>query len=310
MSSSQIGAKEKNLAAQSSVIAAIALTAFKLITSLATNSLGILAEAAHSGLDLVAALITLMAVRFSSKPADFEHHYGHGKIENISALFETLLLLLTCAWITYESVQRLFFQEIEVTASFWAFLVMIISIAIDYTRSKVLYRTARKYNSQALEADALHFSTDIWSSSVVILGLIGVVLAGLFPGLAFLRKADAGAALLVAIIVIYVSLQLGRRTVKGLLDSAPIGFGDRIRQEVEKIPGIYSCHKVRVRMSGAECFIDLHVNVGAGQPLKVAHDLTEQVEEAVKRLTPDADVTVHAEPKQRVVRARENFHDA
>jgi cation diffusion facilitator family transporter len=295
--SSQIEEKEKNSAAQSSVIAAVALTGFKLITGLATNSLGILAEAAHSGLDLVAALITLMAVRFSSKPADLEHHYGHGKVENISALFETLLLLLTCAWIIHESVQRLFFQEIEVDASFWAFLVMIISIAIDYSRSKVLYRAARKYNSQALEADALHFSTDIWSSSVVILGLIGVRLAGLFPGLAFLGKADAGAALLVAIIVIYVSLQLGRRTIRGLLDSAPIGLSDRIRQDVEKIPGIYSCHKVRVRMSGAELFVDLHVNVDAGQSLKVAHDLTEQAKEAVKRLTPDADVTVHAEPK-------------
>jgi cation diffusion facilitator family transporter len=295
--SSRTEDKEKNAAALTSVIAALALTAFKLITGLGTNSLGILAEAAHSGLDLVAALITLMAVRFSSKPADLEHHYGHGKVENISALSETLLLLLTCVWITYESMQRLFFQEIQVDASFWAFLVMTISIVIDYSRSKVLYRAARKYNSQALEADALHFSTDIWSSSVVILGLIGVVLAGLFPGLAFLGKADAGAALLVAIIVIYVSLQLGRRTVQGLLDSAPIGFRDRIRQEVEKTPGIYSCHKVRVRVSGAELFVDLHVKVDAGQSLKAAHDLTEQVKKAVKRLTPDVDITVHAEPK-------------
>jgi len=135
--SSQTEEKEKNAAAQTSVIAAVALTAFKLITGLGTNSLGILAEAAHSGLDLVAALITLMAVRFSSKPADLEHHYGHGKVENISALSETLLLLLTCVWIIYESVQRLFFREIPVDASFWAFLVMAISIVLDYYRSKV-----------------------------------------------------------------------------------------------------------------------------------------------------------------------------
>jgi cation diffusion facilitator family transporter len=297
MSSSQIEEKEKKSAAQTSVIAAIALTVFKLIVGLATNSLGILAEAAHSGLDLVAALLTLLAVRFSSKPPDFKHHYGHGKVENLSALTETLLLLLTCAWIIYESMQRLFFQEIEVDASVWAFLVMIISIIIDLNRSKILYRAARKYNSQALEADALHFRTDIWSSSVVILGLVGIVLAGLFPSLTFLKKADAGAALLVAVIVIYVSIQLGGRTIQGLLDSAPIGFDDKIKQEVEKIPGICSCHSVRVRMSGAKLFIDLHVDVGADQSLKAAHDLTEQVEEAVKRLAPNADVTVHAEPK-------------
>ena len=170
--------KDKRSAALSSVIAAIGLTTFKLIVGILTNSLGILAEAAHSGLDLVAAAMTYFAVRVSDKPADKEHPFGHGKIENLSALFETVLLLATSGWIIYEAILRLFYISVKVEASIWSFIVMGTSIAIDYTRSRILYKAARKYKSQALEADALHFSTDIWSSSVVILGLIG--LAGFF----------------------------------------------------------------------------------------------------------------------------------
>ena len=175
--------QEKNSAAFASVMAAIGLTVFKLVVGIMTNSLGILAEAAHSGLDLVAALVTFFAVRWSGHPADQEHQYGHGKVENLSALFETGLLLLTCVWIIYEALRRLLFQTAIVDATFWAFLVMFVSIGVDISRSRMLSRTAIKYNSQALEADALHFSTDIWSSVVVILGLVGVRLAGQLPAL-------------------------------------------------------------------------------------------------------------------------------
>src|SRR5512138_3106673 len=196
---------EKRSAALSSVVAAVGLTSFKIIVGLLTNSLGILAEAAHSALDLIAALMTFFAVRVSDKPADMEHHFGHGKVENLSALFETLLLLATSAWIIYEAIQRLFFESVEVEISIWSFIVMGTSIIIDYTRSRILYRAAKKYNSQALEADALHFSTDIWSSSVVILGLIGITIAKYIPGLDWMSQADAIAALVVALIVIYVS---------------------------------------------------------------------------------------------------------
>jgi cation diffusion facilitator family transporter len=288
--------QEKTSAALSSVMAAIGLTTFKIVVGLMTNSLGILAEAAHSGLDLMAAMVTLFAVRLSGKPADQEHHYGHGKIENLSALFETLLLLLTCAWIIYESVQRLFFREAQVIPSLWGFLVMATSIVIDYSRSRLLYRTARKYNSQALEADALHFSTDIWSSSVVILGLVGVKLSDAFPGLRFLNKADAVAALIVALLVIYVSLELGLRTVHGLLDQAPRGLSDQIKRAVESVPGIDDCHNIRVRTSGPNIFVDVHILVDAHQSLKDAHDLTEKAERAIRQVAPNADVTIHAEP--------------
>ncbi len=288
--------REKTSAALGSVIAAVILTTFKIVVGLVTNSLGILAEAAHSGLDLMAALVTYFAVRLSGKPADREHHYGHGKIENLSALFETLLLLLTCAWIIYESIQRLFFREAQVIPSLWGFLVMATSIVIDYSRSRLLYRTARKYNSQALEADALHFSTDIWSSSVVILGLIGVKLGEAYPRLGFLSKADAVAALIVAMIVIYVSLELGMRTVHGLLDRAPKGLGEQIKRAVESVPGISNCHHIRVRTSGPSIFVDVHILVDPHQSLKDAHDLTEQAEMAIHQIAPNADVTVHAEP--------------
>ncbi|HEX8992698.1 MAG TPA: cation diffusion facilitator family transporter [Anaerolineales bacterium] len=289
---------EKRAAALSSVVAAVGLTSFKIIVGLLTNSLGILAEAAHSGLDLVAALMTLFAVGMSDKPPDDEHNFGHGKIENLSALFETVLLLATSAWIINEAVHRLFFTRAKVEASVWSFVVMGTSIVIDYTRSRILYRAARKYNSQALEADALHFSTDIWSSSVVILGLIGVSVARFVPRLSWMSEADAIAALAVALIVIFISAELGWRTIQALLDTAPKGASDRIMQAVRTIPGITDCHAVRVRPSGARWFVDLHVTMAGRTSLRQSHALTEQVEKKVHEVLPNSDVTVHVEPSE------------
>src|SRR5512136_2142004 len=220
------GEREKKTVALSSVIAAIFLTTMKLVVGLLTHSLGLLAEAAHSGLDLIAAVVTFLAVRVSGRPADSEHHYGHGKVENLSALIETLLLLATCAWIIYEAVNRLFFRNVEVDVTPWSFLVMAVSIIVDFTRSRALMRAAKKHGSQALEADALHFSTDIWSSCVVIAGLAGILIGDRVhesvPTAAhWLFRADAIAALGVSVIVIYVSYRLGRRTVAVLMDRAP-----------------------------------------------------------------------------------------
>jgi cation diffusion facilitator family transporter len=288
--------REKSSAALSSVVAAVALTSFKIIVGVATGSLGILAEAAHSSLDLVAALVTFLAVRISGKPADAEHRYGHGKVENLSALFETFLLLLTCVWIIYEAIIRLFYRSVAVEVSTWSFVVMGISIIIDYTRSRILFRAAKKYNSQALEADGLHFSTDIWSSSVVIFGLICVLIGEKVAGLAFLEKADSIAALGVAIIVVYVSVQLGIRTITGLLDVAPHGSVEKIKAGVEALPGVSNCHNVRVRTSGPHLFVDVHVLVDGNQTLYQAHALTETIESKIKEMLPAADVIVHPEP--------------
>jgi cation diffusion facilitator family transporter len=212
-------------------------------------------------------------------------------------LFETFLLLVTCIWIIYESIQRLFIHPVEVDASIWAFLVMAVSIVIDATRSKILYAAARKHNSQALEADALHFSTDIWSSSVVIGGLLIVKVAE-WTGIKWLHQADAVAALGVAIIVIYVSVQLGARTIKGLLDTAPDGLAEKVESAAESVSGVRDCHAVRVRASGPDLFVDVHIVVDAGMDVAAAHTLTEQVEAAVRQVAGNADVTVHVEPQE------------
>ena len=290
------GNQEKNSAALNSVGAALLLTSMKVVVGLLTGSLGILAEAAHSALDCVAAIVTCIAVRAASKPADRSHAYGHGKVGNLSALIETLLLLATCVWIIHESYLRLTSRQVQVDASFWAFAVMGISIAVDVSRSRMLYRVAAKHRSQALEADALHFSTDIWSSAVVIVGLLGVRLAGWYPNLGYLLKADAVAALVVAAIVVVVSARLGLRTIQALLDSSPPGAADQIKTVVATIPGVFDCHAVRVRHSGPHYFVDLHITVDGEQPLRAAHALTEAVEQAVNKILPEADVTVHPEP--------------
>lgn len=289
--------QEKSDAAFTSVIAAVGLTLFKIIVGLSTGSLGILAEAAHSGLDLVAAAATLVAVRFSGRPADESHLYGHGKVENLSALFETLLLLVTSAWIIYEAVDRLVRNTLEVEVTVWAFIVMGTSILVDATRARVLYRAARKYNSQALEADALHFSTDIWSSAVVILGLFGVLISERVSGWAWMRQADAAAAIGVAGIVIFVSYNLGKRTVEGLLDAAPTGLVAQVHSRVAGMPGVLDCHQIRVRHSGPETFIDAHILVDPLQTLASVHQLTDEIEVTIREIVPGADVTIHPEPK-------------
>ena len=293
---SQRGAQGRKSAALTSVIAAVGLTVLKVVVGLATGSLGILAEAAHSGLDLMAAMMTFLAVRFAEKPADRTHPYGHGKAENLSALFETLLLLATCAWIISEAGHRLLYHSVDFEVNLLSFGVMAVSIVVDVSRSRVLYRAARKYNSQALEADALHFSTDIWSSAVVILGLFCVKLGEWVPGLAFLHKADSVAAILVGLIVVYVSLHMGKRTVQALLDVAPSGVESKIISTVEAVPGVTNCHRVRLRYSGPQLFVDIHVLIDGDKTLREAHILTEEIERTIQKLVPNADVMVHPEP--------------
>jgi cation diffusion facilitator family transporter len=286
--------REKGWAAGTSVVAAVFLTALKLVIGILTGSLGILAEAAHSALDLVAAAVTLFAVRISARPADQEHAYGHGKVENLSALFETLLLLATCAWIVYEAIERLFFRSVEVKPSAWAFLIMIIAIVVDISRSRMLYRVAKKYDSQALEADALHFSTDIWSSAVVIGGLVLVVLSQRL-GIPWLANADAVAAIGVAIIVVWVSLQLGSRTVMALLDGVPASLRDEVVRAV-RVPGVVDVKQVRLRRSGPEAFADVRLCVARDASFERTHEIAAAAQSAVQRILPGADVVVEVEP--------------
>ena len=287
---------EKESAAISSVIAACGLTLLKIIVGILTGSLGIIAEAAHSGLDLIAAIVTVVAVKISGKPADKDHHYGHGKIENLSALFETLLLLVTCFWIISAAVKRIISGHIEIDVNIWSFGVMFISIFVDLSRSRMLHKAACKFNSQALEADALHFKTDIWSSSVVIVGLFCVKLSDWLKGYEFLHYADTVAAVIVGAIVIYISIRLGMKAIHDLLDSTPQGIEEKIIKAVEALPGVIDCHNVRIRLSGPQSFIDLHVLVDGSRPLREVHQLTEEIERVAQQFAINADVTVHPEP--------------
>ena len=289
-------AGEKYRVALASLLAACVLTTLKLIVGLSTGSLGILAEAAHSGLDLLAAGVTLWAVHMSARPADRQHTYGYGKFENLSALFETLLLLATCGWIVYEATQRLVLhQPVDVTPSVWAFLVVMLSIVVDASRSRALRRVSLKYRSRALEADALHFSTDIWSSAVVLAGLCCVLAADRFNQ-AWLANADTLAALAVAAIVVWVSLQMGKKSVDDLLDRIPDDLRDKVAEAAGRTSGVLEVTQVRMRRSGAEVFADITLSIGPSLSFEKAHEITDKAAEAVRTVVPEADVVVHAEP--------------
>lgn len=304
---------EKRGVALHSLLSAIAITFLKLIVGLSTRSLGILSEAAHSGLDLVAAFITLLSVRVSDKPADAEHQYGHGKVENFSAFIETGLLLLTCIWIVWEAVLRLGgYRAPHIEPSPAAFLVLFASMAVDWWRSRALKRIARKYDSQALEADALHFSTDIFSSAVVALGL-GLVLIG-----NAWVKADAIAALVVSVVIVYVSSRLARQTIDALLDAAPAGYRGRILDAVLKINGVIEVERVRIRRAGNRYFADLTVGLSRNVTFQRSGQVVAEISAAVSRILPDADVVIHPVPREtghenifdriRAVAARNNFN--
>jgi cation diffusion facilitator family transporter len=292
--------QEKANVALSSVAAGVGLTVFKIVIALTTGSLAILAEAAHSGLDLISAITTLFAVHVSGKPADETHHFGHGKVENFSALIEMVLLFITCAWIVYEAIQRLFFRAVQVDPSIWAFLVMGVSILVDFSRSRALAAAAQRYNSQALEADSLNYRNDMFSSLVTIVGLLLVRLSQAFPSLRFLHQADSVAALGLAVIIIYVGSKLGRRAVEGLLDQAPDIPTGRIAQAVEALPGVIDCHNVRIRESGPDTFVDVHVTMDKNMPLEDVHNLMDRIERTIQGILPGADVDVHPEPAEEV----------
>src|SRR6478672_5498865 len=287
---------EKRSAAGTSVWAAVVITGLKIVVGISTGSLGILSEAAHSGLDLVAAVLTFFSVRVSDKPADAEHQYGHGKVENFSAFVETGLLLLTCAWIIYEAVLRLFFRHIEIEPTIAAFAVMIFSMGVDWWRSRALGRIATKYDSQALEADALHFSTDIWSAGVVVLGL-ALVLAGRKFNIDWLRDSDPIAALFVAGVVVSVSWRLARRTIDALLDAAPTGVRNRIISAVSKVDGLLEVDRVRIRRAGNRYFADLSIGLARNVTFQRSEQLATAVTESVRKILPDADVTVQPLPR-------------
>jgi cation diffusion facilitator family transporter len=287
--------REKKRAALLSVGSATLLVSLKAFLVFRTGSLGVLSEALHSGLDLLAAIITFLSVRMSDLPADEKHPYGHGKVENFSAFVETGLLILTAAYIVYEAFNRLFFRSVHIQASVTAFVVLFCALAIDLTRARALKNVAKKYSSEALEADALHFSTDVWSTTVVIAG-IALVWAGETWNVPWLAYADALAGLAVAAVILWVGSRLGRRTLDALLDAAPEGLQQEIARAVGRMEGVLDVDRVRVRRAGNRHFVDATVSVARTASLEQVHALSDAIEKRIGEIVP-ADVMVHAEPR-------------
>ena len=287
---------EKRAAAANSLVAALAITGLKIFVGITTASLGILSEAAHSALDLIAATVTLFSVRVSDKPADADHQYGHGKVENFSAFIETGLLLVTCIVIIYEALKRLFFHHVQIEPSLAAFLTLLFSMAVDFWRSRALGTIAAKYDSQALQADALHFSTDIWSSGVVAIGL-ALVLLGRRLHASWLIAADPIAALFVAGVIIFVSTRLARRTVDALLDAAPKGARNTIIKALQNIDGLLEVDRVRIRRAGNRYFADVAVGLARNVTFQRSGQVADQVTSTVNQVLPNTDVVVHSIPR-------------
>lgn len=279
---------DKQRVAFSSVLASGFMTATKLVAGLLTGSLGILAEAAHSLLDLGAALLTYFAVRVGDRPPDEDHPYGHAKVESVSALAETGLLFLTSFWILYEAVQRLIAEQVVIEATWWAAGVMALAIVIDFLRARALDAVARATKSQALEADALHFSSDMLSSAVVLAGLALVRLGW--------TQGDAVAAIGVAGFVCVAGWRLGKRTIDVLIDTAPEGIAERIRGIAESMPAIVSVDRVRVRSAGPNLFVDLEVAVSRGHSLERVNDIKRALVEAIAAALPGAEAAIAIRP--------------
>jgi cation diffusion facilitator family transporter len=275
-----------------SVVAAVFLVAVKLATGLATGSLAFLAEAVHSGTDLVAALLTLFAVRVAVRPPDREHHYGHGKAEHLAALGESAFLILVSMFIAAESVRRLVDggggHDVDVT--WWALTVLGVVIVVDASRAVTSFRTSRRYGSAALAANALHFTSDLAGSVAVLIGLL-LVKAGN-------PSADAGAALFVAVLVVIAALRLAKRSIDVLMDRAVADADDRIRAALAQAGDPVELRRVRVRQAGGRNFVDLIVGVPMDTGLTQAHTVADRVEEVVERALGDADVVVHVEPTE------------
>jgi len=280
---------EKEQVALSSIAASAGLTIAKGLVGIATGSLAILSEAGHSFIDLGATVMTYIAVRISGKPADEEHHYGHGKVEAVSALAETALLFLLSGIVIWEAVKRLVEHEGHVVeATIWAFAVIIVSIIVDFFRARALSQTAEKTSSHALEADALHFSSDLWSSFAVLIGLTGV-----YFGLAW---ADSVAALVVAVLVCFAGWRLGKRTIDTLIDVAPRGAAEKIKAIAQRVPGVVAVEQVRARAVGEQTFIDLTVAVSRTLPLDRVSTIKDAIGDSLRRQIPGAEPVVTTNP--------------
>ncbi len=288
---------EKRRVALHSMVAAAAMTVLKLAAGLVSGSLGVLSDAAHSGLDLVGVTLTFFSVHVSDKPADEDHTYGHGKIENLSAFLETGLMAVSCAWIIYEAMQRVFNHSVVLRHSIWPVLVLVTSIGVDYWRSKRLRAVAMRTGSPALATDAIHFASDIWSTVAVLCGL-GASWAGAQFGIGWLRYADPFAAVVVSLMILRMTLYLGRESVSVLMDEVPVETRRRLVHEVEQVKGVLEVEQARVRRSGSGYFADLTLALPRRFTFEHTGELVREATDAVHRALPEADVVIHTVPRE------------
>jgi cation diffusion facilitator family transporter len=289
-------ASAKKRTAAISVLAAAVMSFLKLWTGLQSGSIGMLSEAMHSGLDLIASTLILASVTVSDRPADESHTYGHGKIENLAAFTETLLMIASVLWILWEAFERIVGHAPPLKLSIWPFAVLLLSMAVDLLRSRALGRVARQTRSQALEADALHFSMDIWSSLAVIGGLLAGLAAQRLH-MYWLHLGDPLAAVVVSIIILKVCWKLARQTVDILTDAAPIQVRRQVTESLRQLPEILGIERVRLRLSGNHYFADLTVAMPRNLSFQRTEQVKDQVADAVHRILPDADVVVSVVPR-------------
>ena len=280
----------KSRVAAISVAASATMAAVKFLVGIAIGSLALISEALHSSIDLVATIITWVVVRISDRPADDEHHYGHGKIESLSALGVIALLYILAGGVLVTAYGHLRDGAVPPTLSVVPFAVLVIDIAVNLWRARALHQAARDTRSQALAADALHFASDVMGSFAVIAGL----------GLSALGYAwgDAAAAVAVAVIIAVLGLRLARETVETLLDRAPEGASDLARAAIMAVPGVVDVGRLRVRMVGSPHFIDADVMVPRTYP-NDRIDVIKHTAQAAVTGAGDADLSFTAVPVAR-----------
>ncbi|MDD5361099.1 MAG: cation diffusion facilitator family transporter [Ignavibacteria bacterium] len=271
-----------------SLYAALFIVFIKLFASLISGSIGVLSELFHSSTDLIATIATILSIRYSTKPPDSDHHYGHDKIESFSALFQVVILVFMCAYLIYESIDRII-HPIDIHLNVFVFLAILICIFIDYHRSKALMKVAKETKSQALEADALHFSSDIYSSLVVLAGMI-------FTSFKISNLADPISAIVVSIIIIYTTLSLSKKAIGSLLDRVPDGIEADIRKRISDIKGIEGIRTLRIRGSSTKTFVDMVIQIGRTKSFSMTHELMDTAEKSIKEIADNIDVVIHSEP--------------
>jgi cation diffusion facilitator family transporter len=286
-----------------SVFAAAALVALKLTVGLATSSLGIISEALHSGTDLVAALLTFFAIGVALRPADRGHAYGHGKAEHLAALGEGGFVVGAAIFIAWRAISHLVGRtEPSVDATWYALAVIGAVIVIDAIRTAISLRTARRFRSAALQANALHFGSDLAGSTAVLIGLV-FVRAG-YP------DADSAAALFVAVLVLTAAGRLIRRNVDVLMDRAPAGAYEAAEAAIERIRPRVQLRRLRIRQAAGRHFADVVIGVPPDAAVGQGHAAADAVEEAVERALPETDVVVHVEPREEGAGLRERVRAA